>query len=217
MKNILTLLSLALTLSGSAQNFEGAITWSVQYTSNDTFSLTAMRENLPKGYMWMVKDGNYRMVTIGSPRNSDLLWLAGRQQYYSLNDQTKTYRIPPVGSWARAAASDKPMIVNTREQRVILGYHCTKYIVTPKDNTAKMQTVYWMTTEIKGLDMKTMPTPGTGGNISQSPFHQDISGTPMMIEIVTPTMSLSIEAESVSRRNIPLEEFMVPLDFKESK
>ena len=80
-----------------------------------------------------------------------------------------------------------------------------------------MHTVYWMTTEIKGLDMKTMPTPGAGGNISQSPFHQDISGIPMLIEVTTPMFNMSIEAASVTRKKVSADAFVIPAGFKESK
>jgi hypothetical protein len=217
MKNLLMMLSLALTLSVSAQNFEGGITWSVRYTANDTTVLKALKQSAPISYVWAVRDGNYRMAAVGSNESSDLLWLADKQQYYSLNANAKTYHMPPVGHWATAKASDRPVVTNTGEQRIILGYHCTKYILTPKENLPNMRTVYWMTTEIKGLDMKTMPTPGAGGNISQSPFHQDISGIPMLIEVTTPMFNMSIEAASVTRQKVSADAFVIPADFKESK
>lgn len=209
------MLSLALTLSASAQNFEGTITWSVRYTSTDTGLDRTMKKNGLKGFTWTVRDGNYRMTSNGGILTSDLLWLADKQQYYSLDAKTKTYKIPPVGYWAKM--TEKPVITATREQRVILGYHCTKYIVTPKEKRVNLRMVFWMTTEIEGLDMKTMPTPGVGGNISQTFFHQEISGLPIMIEVATPTMTMSIDATSVTRESVSPDAFMIPADFKETK
>jgi len=220
MKNIITILTLALTLSAGAQNFEGTITWKVNYTANDTISLRALRETVTKSYIWAFKDGNHRLSEIGGTESHDLLWLAKKQQYYSLDAKSRIYWRPTVGHWATAKASDKQVVTNTGEQRVIFGFHCTKYIVTPKGDIPglpEIRWVYWVTTEIKGLDMRTMPFPGNGNGIIQFLFHQDISGMPMLIETPNPMFNMSIEVGSVSRKDVPPATFVIPTNFKEFK
>lgn len=215
MKNILVILLLMLTLSGQGQNFEGTITWSARYIPLDTMGQQLLREHSPKTFVLMAKGNDNFLRADGGIRSSAILWLGGRKRYYRLDQSARTYKVLENGDWATAAA--RPSVTSTGEEAVIHGYHCRKYVVTSAVDSRLFRAVYWTTTELKGLDMKTMPTPGTGGNISQTLFHEYVSGIPLRIDVFTPQLHTEIKVVSITKEKLSTGDFEIPSEFKEEK
>jgi hypothetical protein len=65
--------------------------------------------------------------------------------------------------------------------------------------------------------MKTMPTPGTGGNISQTLFHEYVNGIPLRIDVFTPQLHTAIEAISIKKEKLPKDNFEIPPGFTQEK
>ena len=209
---MLILLPFVLALPGGGKKFEGTITWSMQYTISN---VNREQINLPKSYTMKVGGHDYSLTTDGGIHPSTFLWKGEEKRYYQLDGTAKTYKIVPVGNLAKEPV--KPSVINTGEQCDILGHRCTKYVVTPSSGNKAFQAVYWTTADLKGLNMKTMPTPGTGGNISQSLFHEYIDGIPLRIEYSTPTFNVVLVAMTIQKGGVRDNDLSIPADFKESK
>ncbi len=75
-----------------------------------------------------------------------------------IDRQNKTYFVLPSGDGQQGGASQpQPTVTKTSETMKIIGYNCTKYIVTIESNTDKpLQSNMWTTTDIKDIDLKAM-------------------------------------------------------------
>ncbi len=99
----------------------------------------------------------------------------------------------------------------------ILGHTCTKYIATiTTEKGTTMNQVFWTTTEIKGLDMKSLSRQRMG-NSGQSMYLEGIDGVPLRIEMGTEQMKMVMEVTDIKKESLPASDFVIPADFKETK
>jgi hypothetical protein len=99
----------------------------------------------------------------------------------------------------------------------IIGYTCTKYIVelTTERGTTLNQ-VFWTTTEIKGLDMRSIAKQKMG-NGEHSFYYEGMTGVPLRVEMPNPQMNMVMEVTDIKKESLPDADFAIPADFTETK
>ena len=131
-----------------------------------------------------------------------------------VNRAEKTYTRMPQGQ--QGAPTNQVKVTKTAETAKLLGYNCTKYIAEVSDRGKTMQQVFWATTEIKDMDMKSMSNQrmGQGGTAM---FYDQIEGVPLKIEMASPEGNMVMEVTEIKRQPMSDAEFSIPADFKEAK
>ena len=97
----------------------------------------------------------------GMMGNIDMLYLASKNTTYKINREAKTYSAM-TGSDTMKVRDVK--ITKTSETAKILNYTCTKYIAESNEQGHTIHQIFWTTTEIKGLDMKSLARHSMGNN-----------------------------------------------------
>ncbi len=267
MKIQLTLCCLLVTAVCLAQNFEGAIKWSVtaditdpklkaqmeesqkkmndpatqaqmkkmQEQMNDPQFKAMMESNpqmkaqmesmmkmtqggsmMPTGYTVKVKDGNsLTKMEGGMMAGTETLHLKDKSETYLINREAKTYTV--LSPDAQQSASEHDMkVTKTAEKQKILNYTCTKTIVTFTTGGKSFDQIFWTTTEIKGLDFKSLANQKMGkGN--QAMFYKDIEGVPLKTEMVTPEMKMVMQVTEIKKETVASSLFVIPAGFTETK
>ena len=105
-------------------------------------------------------------------------------------------------------------ITKTGETAKILNYTCTKYVAESTVQGQPIQQIFWATTAIKGLDLKSMARQQMGNN-QQTLFYEKIEGVPLKIEMKQP-LGMTMEVVSLEKQTLPASDFSIPKDFKET-
>ena len=177
----------------------------------------------PKGMQIRIKNSNsITKMDGGMMSNMEVLHLTDKNTTYRLDRENKTYSVMP-----QYTDKDKEKekldykVTKTSETAKILGHTCTKYMVesTSKDPDAKkyaMTQFFWTTTDIKGLDLKSLSKQRMG-NSQQSLFYEQIEGIPLKMEINMPQGHMTMEATEIKKESQPASDFEVPAGYKEVK
>jgi hypothetical protein len=89
-----------------------------------------------------------------------------------------------------------PQVVITKEKKKILGYDCTKALITTKDNKDKSSTtVMWYTDKIRCAAI---------AGITNTEVLNKIKGTPLQIEIDRGPVKSRITAAEISVKPVPM-------------
>lgn len=175
----------------------------------------------PKGMEIRIKDNNsITKMDGGMMSNMEVLHLSDKNVTYRLDRDNKTFSVMP-----QYTDKDKEKleykVTKTSETTKVMGYTCTKYIVesTSQDPDAKklaMKQFFWTTTDIKGLDLKSLSKQRMG-NSQQSLFYEQIEGVPLKMEINMPQGHMTMEVAEIKKQSLPASDFEVPAGYKEVK
>ncbi|MBL7870671.1 MAG: DUF4412 domain-containing protein [Cyclobacteriaceae bacterium] len=169
---------------------------------------------IPKSMTLKIKGKNYISKLDGGMIAAEVLYLGDKQQSYFLDREAKTYIVTSDDEPEKT--SSKPVVTKTSETMNILNYTCTKYIVEVTERGATVHQIFWTTTEIKGLDLKSLSKQGLGkGN--NSLYYEGIEGTPLKMELTTPQMMMVMEATEIKKVTLPASDFAIPAGFTETK
>ena len=171
---------------------------------------------MPKELVIKIKDQNSLVKMDGGMFSSEMLYLKGKDQTYSLDRQNKTYSIlnTPVNTERKSPAMDYK-VTKTSETATILNHVCTKYIVEASSNgTKKMMQYIWATTEIKDFDLKSLAKQRVG-NSGHKLFYESIDGVPLRTEMMMQEATMTMEATEIKRESLDAAIFIIPADFKE--
>ncbi|GHM98738.1 hypothetical protein WSM22_02280 [Cytophagales bacterium WSM2-2] len=176
-----------------------------------------MNSMIPKGMVVRVKDGSSLVTMEGGMMSGDYLHQKDKAESIRLDRQNKTYTV--MGGGGNEKRNDqefaKPTVAKTSETMKILGYTCTKYVVTISDRGQTMTTNVWSTTDIKDFDVKAFSRQKMGRG--QSMFYEGIDGVPLKIESITPQGNMVMEVTDIKRGSQNAADFTVPSDYKEKK
>jgi hypothetical protein len=177
-----------------------------------------MGSMMPKGFVIETKDNNSLTKMNGGMITMDMLYLRDKNQGYMLDRNAKTYRVlSSGGNPGPKHDSVKHTVTKTGETMKILNYNCTKYVATLTSEKGTTTTqVFWTTTEIKGMDMKSLSRQRMG-NSGQSMYLEGIDGVPLRIEMGNEQMNMIMEVTDIKKETLPSSDFVIPTDFKETK
>jgi hypothetical protein len=170
---------------------------------------------MPKGMILKIKDHNTLSTMEGGiMANLEILSLKDKTSY-KIDRQAKTYTVMSAAGLDSGKVSNVK-ITKTSETAKILNYTCTKYIAESTVQGQPLQQIFWATTAIKGLDLKSLAQHNMGDS-QQALFYEKIEGVPLKVEMKQPQFSMAMEAVSVERKSLPASDFAIPKDFKETK
>jgi hypothetical protein len=171
---------------------------------------------LPKGFIIKVKNGNTRTIMDGGVMaGNETLYLKDKNQAYLINETNKTYTLLSPGSNPPGKMQGDVKVTKTSETQKILGYTCTKTIITGTDKRESIDQIFWTTTEIKDLDLRGLSKQSIGGN--QSMFYESLEGIPLKIEMTTPQAKMAMQVVEMKKEVLPAAAFEVPAAFTEVK
>lgn len=172
-----------------------------------------MEALLPTGLTVKVKNKNtLSLMEGGAAAGMEVLYLGDKNQSYHIDRTSKTYSVLPTGK--TDVKNNDAKVTKTAETRKIIGYTCTKYIVEVKEGDVQTQQIFWTTTDIKDLDIKSLARQRL---VKGQPdmFYDKIDGVPLRMEMKHPKGTMTLEASEVKRQPLPAADFAVPADYKE--
>jgi hypothetical protein len=170
-----------------------------------------MSSLMPKAYVIKIKDQNVLThMEGGMIGNIDVLFLPNKNTTYKINREAKTYSVM---SGSDTTQLKDVKITKTSETTKILNYTCTKYIALSTVQGHTLQQILWATTEIKGLDMKSLARHSVG-NGQQKMFYEKIDGVPLKIELKDPKFGMTMEVVELKKQSLPASDFEIPKDYK---
>ncbi|MBL0742645.1 DUF4412 domain-containing protein [Chryseolinea lacunae] len=175
---------------------------------------------IPKGMNMKVKGTNsITSMDGGFMAHMSILHKGDKDITYSLDREGKTYSILPKSTDDKTQEKVDVKVTKTSETTKVLGYTCTKYIVkvTPKDPNEKMTAMtqnIWATTEIKGIDFKSLARQRMG-NSQQNIFYEQIDGVPLKIDMTMPQGNMEMLVTEIKKQSIASSEFDIPAGYKE--
>jgi len=173
---------------------------------------------MPKGMIIKLKDGNSLVTMDGGMMAGDFLRLKDKNESIHIDRQNKTYSVMNTGNGAGnpMGEASKPTVTKTGETTKILGYTCTKYVVTLTERGQTITQNLWATTEIKDIDVKALAKQrmGRGG---QSMFYEGVDGIPLRIESTMKEGNMLMECTEIKKESLNASDFVIPSDFKEVK
>ncbi len=175
-----------------------------------------MSSMMPKGMTVKIKGNNSISKIDGGVMAGEVLFLGDKQQSYLLDREARTYIVAPAGDQSGNTSTSKPVVTKTSETMKILNHTCTKYIVQVTEHGATVNQVFWTTTEIKGMDLKSLSKQGLGKG-SSSLYYEGLEGTPLKMELTTPQMIMVMEATEIKKETLPASDFVIPAGFTETK
>jgi hypothetical protein len=168
-----------------------------------------MSDMFPKGMTVKVKNQNTLTRMEGGMMMGDILYLSEKGQSYSVDRENKTYSVLSNDS----NNENNAKVTKTTESVSILGYKCQKYQVEMTEEGKKITQYIWATTELKGMDMRSM----SDEKMRNSAIYQEIAGFPLKMQMFMPEMEMIMEAKEVKKQSLPASEFIIPSNFKEVK
>ena len=169
-----------------------------------------MNSMMPSGMILKIKDKNSLFKMEGGIVVNEFLSLDGETKTYSINRENKTYAVmePPAQQQDNTGES-KAKVTKTDERATIAGYPSTKYIVESMDGGTKTVSSIWATTELKGVDYKSMAKRKFTRS-KQNFFYEEIEGFPMKVVQNLPQGTVTIEVKSVKKESLPASDFVAP-------
>ncbi len=174
-----------------------------------------MGDMMPKGMIIKMKGPNSLVSMDGGMMSGDFLHTADKSVH--LDRANKTYSLMPTTADEKAGQSKKQhSVVKTSETMKIMGYTCTKYIVTTTLEQGHTTTTnLWTTMEIKDIDFKSMLK--QRNSQGHSMYYEGVAGIPLRIESGTPQGQIIMEVMEIKRESLSASDFVVPSDYKETQ
>ncbi len=170
---------------------------------------------IPSGMLIKLSGAN-SVVSIegGMLDKTDFLYLSDKDETYKINHPEKTYSVQAKSQYS---STQKPKVTKTAETAKILGYTCTKYLVEMASTRGTATTMnYWATTEIKGIDLKTLAKQQVSKD-AQTFVIPDIEGFPLRIESNTGQANIHMEVIDFKKGGVTSADFSVPKGYAETK
>ncbi len=175
-----------------------------------------MSSLVPTGFTVKVKEGNTLATMEGGAMQMEILFLKEQDKTVRLDRKNKTFSVLTGANSSRQTNALSVSVTKTKETAKILGYTCTKYIAAVTENEETVNQVYWTTTEIKDLDVKSLTKQRMMGG-GQSLFYDGIEGVPLKIEMSVQEAKIVMEIADIKREKLNTIDFTVPVDFKETQ
>ncbi|MFM9986578.1 MAG: DUF4412 domain-containing protein [Flavobacteriales bacterium] len=175
-----------------------------------------MSSLVPTGFTVKVKEGNTLATMEGGAMQMEILFLKEQDKTVRLDRKNKTFSVLTGANSSRQTNALSVSVTKTKETAKILGYTCTKYIAAVTENEETVNQVYWTTTEIKDLDVKSLTKQRMMGG-GQSLFYDGIEGVPLKIEMSVQEAKIVMEIADIKREKLNTVDFTVPVDFKETQ
>jgi len=172
-----------------------------------------MSSMMPKGFTVKVKGASSLMTMEGGMMSGDILNTPEKSVH--LDRTNKTYSVMPSGDGKGMENQQKPTITKTSETMKIIGYNCTKYIITIVEHGQTMTINEWTTTDIKDFDLKAMTRQRSGRG--QNMFYEGVEGVPLRTETMTPQGNMTMEVTEFKRESLNASDFTIPPDYKETQ
>ncbi len=172
-----------------------------------------MNNMMPKGMVMKIKGGNMASVMEGGMADGMEVLHLKDQPPTRINRADKTYSKMPEG---QAPPTSQAKVIATGEKMTVLGYSCEKYVVEVQEKGKTVTQIFWTTTEIKDMDMKSMARQrmGQGG---QSMYYDTMQGVPLKMEFSSPQGKMIMETTKIKRQKMNDSDFVIPAGFKEVK
>ena len=171
---------------------------------------------VPTGFHLKIKDQNsLTKMEGGMMDNMEVLYLHNKNATYRIDRESKTYSVMSMAG-ADSVDLSNVKITKTGETAKILNYPCTKYIAESTIQGQPIQQIFWTTTEIKGLDMKSLARQRMGNN-KHALFYDKIDGVPLKIEMKQAQIGMIMEVVELKKQSLPASDFAIPAGFKEVK
>ncbi|HZY81760.1 MAG TPA: DUF4412 domain-containing protein [Cyclobacteriaceae bacterium] len=215
MRRLLPVLLVLLTSAVYAQSFEGTLKWTffIETTNPTTPQYIDLVKNLPGAIEVKIKGRNTLTTIEGEPFNGNqILYVAdGDVIYYILHDSKTYVRMP------QNTASKKPVrtVTKTDESGKVDGYNCTKYIVMQRAAKEFTTMFYYVTDEIKGLDLNGLETRHMGQGTSF--IIAETGGIPVKVSQTLPEGELTIRLTGTKKESLPGSLFEIPEGYTERK
>ncbi len=171
---------------------------------------------VPTGFSVKVKEGNTLTTMEGGAMQMEVLFLKEQDKTVRLDRKNKTFSVLTGASSSRQANALSVSVTKTNETAKILGYTCTKYIAEVTENEETVNQIYWTTTEIKDLDIKSLTKQRMVGG-GQPLFYDGIEGVPLKIEMNVQEAKIVMEIADIKREALNMADFTLPADFKETQ
>lgn len=195
MRKLLTLFVLVLCTSVQAQVKEGSIKYKMELTGAPggdemaavlgNASMTIYFKN-DKSLTDMVSPV-YTMKTLTDSKGVLMLMESIGQKSFTRNTKEELTKEKP--------KDFDPQVLITKEKKKILGYDCTKALITTKDSRGKSSTtVMWYTDKIRCAAI---------AGITNTDVLDKIKGTPLQIEIDRGSVKSRITAAEISVKPVP--------------
>ncbi|HZY81761.1 MAG TPA: DUF4412 domain-containing protein [Cyclobacteriaceae bacterium] len=170
---------------------------------------------LPTAIITKVKGMNSKTTIEGGLMDkTEVIRYGDKDEAYTINHNAKTFTLMPKNE---PESQHKPKVTKTSETAKIMNYNCTKYIIENTTNDGKTVTTnYWTTTEVKGVDFRSVAKKLMGNDPSFA--FPDIPGAPMKIETALPQMgTITVETVEIKKGSIAESEFKIPSGYTEAK
>ena len=207
MKRYVLIALLLVTTILRAQNFEGVITWTVQFTMADTALNKGMAFVFPSQVTLNAAGKNWLLGIWQGEMKMESIWAGDSNHYYRLNRKAKTYSLFAPGG-RPVPDSLQQVAENTGETMVIHGYGCNKYIVHLNRRDTSMQQIFWVTTAIHINGMDNLRAQG-----GEPIFYKNMEGVPLRVEIISRDMNLIIAATQIQKGAQAAGNVSIPADF----
>lgn len=168
---------------------------------------------MPSGMTMKAKNGSVlSQVDGGVMAGMETLHQKGKNETYFINRESKTYSSIAYDE-SKSVTQDQRVTVNkTTETQKILTYTCTKYLVTVTEGEHTINQIFWTTTELKGIDFKSMGDQKMGKS-SQAMYYKDMAGVPLKMEMTMPQGTMVMEVTEIKKQTLPASDFEIPADF----
>ena len=171
MRNLLiAFFSIIASTSFGQDVFSGKIEMKMELSGEDADQMAAF---MPDKLVYQMSDGNFRFDIEGGMMAAMMGYFVfdGKNTYMVKESEKTAYKMP-ADSDSETSSTEKPKVVKTSETEVILGYTCTKYIVTTTDGSGEENIQHiWATTAIK--------LPSGMGEINGSSLVEGVEGFPL--------------------------------------
>jgi Domain of unknown function (DUF4412) len=177
-----------------------------------------MSNMMPKSMIMKMKGTSSLVSMDGGMMPGDFLYTT--EKSVLINRSSKTYSVMPTSTATADEKASQPKmqhsVSKTSETMKVMGYTCTKYVVTTTSGQGHTTTTnLWTTTEIKDIDLKSLAK--QRHNQGQSMYYEGVEGIPLRIESGTPQGQMIMEVTEIKRESLNASVFTIPSDYKETQ
>lgn len=171
---------------------------------------------MPTGMTLKTKGGNVlSAIEGGMMAGMETLFLKSKNESYLINREAKTYSVLPKGEAPSSIPDPSVTVKKTTETQKILNYTCTKTLVTVSDGTHTVNQVFWTTTELKGIDFKSLSNQSVGKG-KEAMYYKDLEGVPLKMEMTMPQGTMTMQVTEIKKQSLPASDFQIPSGFTQT-
>lgn len=146
----------------------------------------------------------------------ETLYLKSKNESYLINREEKTYSVIPQNESSASTHDPSVTVKKTTETQKILNYTCTKTIVTVSEGNHTVNQIFWTTTELKGIDFKSLSNQGMGKG-QEAMYYKDLEGVPLKMEMTMPEGNMVMQVTEIKKETLSSSDFKIPAGFTETK